>query len=292
MTSAAHSPEMIAKQLYPAQATAACVANAAAFGKDDIERYQRDGFIAVANVFTADEIEAAQDGLRQLISDADPDIISFEDTADLSGPMEGREALVRKCMGFVAREPRLNAMAMHPKLLGMVQALIGSEVALLQDMALLKPPFLGREKPWHQDSAYFDYGPADLLIGTWTALDPATIENGCMHLIPGSHRAGGRAHYKDRDCQLPDDAVEVEHSIAAPLAPGSVLFFSALLHHGTPPNRSAAPRKAVQFHYRSIDAKRLSLAEFQTMFHDSAGVAGCAGAYGEGMVRAMDSRMI
>ena len=56
-------------------------------------------------------------------------------------------------------------------------------------MALLKPP-RGREKPWHQDHAYFNLPLDTPIVGVWIALDEATPENGCMHVIPGSHREG------------------------------------------------------------------------------------------------------
>jgi copper chaperone CopZ len=63
-----------------------------------------------------------------------------------------------------------------------------------QDMALLKPPRLGREKPWHQDAAYFRGSDPHLMFGVWIALDPATRENGCMEVIPRSHLAGPAPH--------------------------------------------------------------------------------------------------
>jgi phytanoyl-CoA hydroxylase len=62
--------------------------------------------------------------------------------------------------------------------------------------------------------------PLELILGTWTALDEATPENGCMHVIPGSHTLGPKPHYHERDCQLPDDVVESQRSIMVPLKPG------------------------------------------------------------------------
>src|SRR5437763_1482106 len=82
-----------------------------------------------------------------------------------------RESAVRKCYRFVEFEPRLQAMSRHPVLVGIIEKLIGHSVRLIQDMALLKPPLVGREKPWHQDLAYFNVKPPELVIGSWTALD-------------------------------------------------------------------------------------------------------------------------
>ena len=56
--------------------------------------------------------------------------------------------------------------------MGVVRRIIGEEPMLFQDMALLKPPRVGREKPWHQDHAYFDLELRTRVVGVWIALDP------------------------------------------------------------------------------------------------------------------------
>ena len=109
----------------------------------------------------------------------------------------------------------------------------------------MKPPFHGAEKPWHQDTAYFDYTPLGGVIGVWIALDEATVENGCMQVIPGSHLDGPAKHYHVRDCQLEDGGVRVDRAVVVPLKPGGALFFSGLIHHGTPPNTSGDRRRAL-----------------------------------------------
>src|SRR4029453_617738 len=120
------------------------------------------------------------------------------------------------------------------RLLAAVAQLLGSGARLIQDMALLKPPFRGSEKPWHQDTAYFDWTPLSGILGVWIALDEATVDNGCMQVIPGTHIEGPVAHYHVRDCQLDDGRVAVQRIATIPLQPGGVLFFSGLLHHGQP----------------------------------------------------------
>jgi phytanoyl-CoA hydroxylase len=125
--------------------------------------------------------------------------------------------------------------------------------------------------------AYFLLDPPDGVLGTWIALDEATAENGCMHVIPGSHREGPRPHYHDRDCQLPDEDVRVDRDVMIPLAPGGVLFFHSLLHHGTPPNHSASRRRALQFHFASVHCRKMDAAGHAELFADRLGAAGCVG---------------
>lgn len=272
--------DQIAQRLYRSDRVHEAVASPAELTDAHFEEFPRSGFLAINGVLTPDEIGAAKRALSFLIAGGRPDYtgISFESGIDLQSlTPDQREDYVRKIMYFVEFEPRLKAVAEHPVLLDIVRRLVGTDVTMIQDMALLKPAKVGREKPWHQDTAYFNLEPLELILGTWMALDEATAENGCMHVIPGTHLAGPRPHYHDRDCQLPDEEVDVERDVVVPLKPGGVLFFSGLLHHGTPPNFSSQRRRALQYHYASTTCRRVDVAAHEQHFHDAEGYAGCAG---------------
>ncbi len=244
-----------------------------------LERYRREGFIAVENVLSPEQVQAASEAVMFLVGGGNPAFqgVEFERAAEGRAlTPEERESFVRKMMSFTEYDPRLKAMAENPVLLSIARRLIGTELKLLQEMALLKPARVGREKPWHQDTAYFLYEPLDMIIGTWTALDAATVENGCMHVIPGSHRDGPQPHYHVRDCQMADDTIQVQRDVAVPLQPGGVLFFSGLLHHGTPPNQSPQRRRALQFHYASVECRQITAQQHGELFKDQEGYAGCA----------------
>lgn len=267
------SPPRVGRELYPAYFCHEAISGPERFSVEEVGRFQRDGFIAIDRLLTTDEVADAQRAVSDLIAGRIEGYkgLEYERGVDLSGinPSE-REPHVRKLWSFVAHCQQLNDLAQHPRLLEILEKLICSPVKLIQDMALLKPPHIGGEKPWHQDNAYFLMEPLEKVVGVWIALDRATVENGCMHVIPGSHRFGPRPHYHDRDCQLPDDAIDVSHDTTIPLEPGGALIFSSLLHHGTPPNASADRRRALQFHYASIHCTRMSDARHQEMFRDPA----------------------
>jgi ectoine hydroxylase-related dioxygenase (phytanoyl-CoA dioxygenase family) len=131
------------------------------------------------------------------------------------------------------------------------------------------------EKPWHQDTAYFDYLPLGGIVGVWIALDAATVENGCMQVIPATHLGGPVPHFHVRDCQLADDGVQVDRAVVVPLAPGGVLFFSGLLHHGTPPNLSGDRRRAFQCHYAAAECRNMTMEEHAELFNEGGAYAGC-----------------
>lgn len=255
-----HGATSHAPELYHPAGVATTLDGLDAIGPVEIARYREQGFLAVENALTAAEVSAAIDGLRDLIMAPPPGFkgLLFEAKAREILPtltLEQRQDAVRRLSYFVEVEPRLKAISHHAGLMAVVRSLLGGlEPKLFQDMALLKPPRLGREKPWHQDHAYFDYPLGTPIVGVWIALDEATVENGCMQLMPGRHREGPIAHFQRRDWQICDDNILGTESLAVPLKPGGLLLFDGLLPHGTPHNKSALRRRALQFHYAPAGA--------------------------------------
>lgn len=243
-----------------------------AVGPAEIEHFAAQGFLVVENAFDPADVRSALDGLIHLIAGGNPDFsgIMFEHKAagvdlDSLSPEE-KQDYVRKFMWFVNYDARLKALAHHPRLIETVTRLIGEDPVLFQDMALLKPPRIGREKPWHQDHAYFELPLSATVVGAWIALDEATVDNGCMIVIPGSHREGPVIHFKRRDWQICDTHVNNHGALAVPLKPGGCLLFHSLIHHGTPTNDSTQRRRAVQFHYRPASAPKTSVEERLALF--------------------------
>jgi phytanoyl-CoA hydroxylase len=284
---ATHTPMADPAEMYRTHHIHTPLPSLDAVDDDAIDAFRRDGFIAVANAFDPAEVQGYRDAITAAV-EADDDgkvarrVVHYEAGTDrptmAALPMPERELAVRKLFTFKDDLPDLVAAAYHPALRDTCERLLGEPVRLVQEMALLKPPGGGAEKPWHQDTAYFRLNNPEAVIGTWTALDDADPENGCMHVVPGSHRAGPKPHYHDRDCQLPDDTIEMDQIVAVPLKPGGAMFFSGLLHHGTPPNRSSRRRRALQFHYLGESGMMTEdPAILTSLFHDRRGYAGCQG---------------
>lgn len=233
---------------------------------EEVQAFARDGYLAVGEVLDAEDIDQVLGALASVLADPGDAIVQYEawgDDArgDDAAPQIGVERmdLVRKFMSFTAENARLQALARDERILGVVRRLCGSEdLSMIQDMALLKPPGGGREKPWHQDNAFFAYEPGTPIVGVWIALDPATPENGCMHVIPGSQAEGPAPHFRRRDWQLCDTDVDRARDTTVPLPAGGALFFHGLLKHGTPANHTSLRRRAVQFHYVPADTVHVS----------------------------------
>jgi len=223
---------------------------------DHIAQFHQQGFLVIYEALTVGEVQTILDAFMDLISGQNPEFtgIMFEKKAAGlpldSLPPEQKQDYVRKFMYFVEYDARLKAASEHPKLLNVITRIIGEPPELFQDMALLKPPQIGREKPWHQDHAYFDLPLEAPVVGAWIALDEATPENGCVIINPGTHRQGPLVHFQRRDWQICDTDISNQGALAVPLKPGGCLLFHSLLQHGTPVNHSPKRRRAIQFHYK------------------------------------------
>lgn len=259
--------EMHAPELYQPAQLASGVETLADIGPAEIAFYREHGYLVVRRAFTPAEVQSALEGLIALIMGARPDYTNlwFEAKAKDVLPTlnaEQRQDAIRKLAYFVEFDSRLKALSHHVQLWATVRRLLGDrEPFMFQDMALIKPPRLGREKPWHQDHAYFEYELGTPVVGVWIALDEATVENGCMQILPGRHKEGPIIHFQRRDWQICDNQMTGTRSVAVPLPPGGLLFFDGLLPHGTPHNSSPNRRRALQFHYAPADAVKAPPAE-------------------------------
>ena len=159
--------------------------------------------------------------------------------ADAADTLGARLDRVRKLFYYVKYDARLEALSRHPAVLAVARTLLGGrEPALFQDMALLKPPRIGREKPWHQDHAYFDLPLDEPVVGR---LDRARLGDGRerLHAVPGRRpsRRAAAALDAPRLADLRHQMLGRE-SVACPLPAGGAVFFDSLVPHGTPQNSS------------------------------------------------------
>lgn len=181
--------------------------------------------------------------------------LQYEPGFDPAGKDDlARELGVRKFFQFAQGDQFFWDLIRAPRIRGPVEAVIGSGARLLQSLALVKPPEIGIPKAWHQDTPYFPITPASETVGLWIALDRATLENGCMQVVPGSHRQGIVPHVQGETGWCLDAAASARAqaaAVAVPVPPGSALLFDANLLHFTDANRSKARRRAVQFHFSS-----------------------------------------
>lgn len=221
---------------------------------EHIAQFHAQGFLPIQGAYASAQVNDAMAAVKELIAGQNREFRGVQFERGRAKQVKrstghARELLVRKLTRFVGYDPRLDALGEDPRLIDTLTRIMGEPPKLFADQAMLKPPGIGREKPWHQDHAYFNLPMHTCIVSAWVALDPADPENGCMHVIPQSHRAGPVIHFKRRDWQICDTDVARNRITAVALQPGGVLLWHGRLHHGSPPNRSDRRRRALQLHY-------------------------------------------
>ena len=249
-----HGPEEYDPGLYTYSRLVDTVDGFGSVGDAEVEQFHRNGFLAIQNAYSQDQVSDALEAIAQLTGDSSSEVrvVQFErglkeQVQEADG--EARELLVRKLTRFVGHDPRLDVFGEDLQLLDILSRIMGEPAKLFANQAMLKPPGIGREKPWHQDHAYFNLPMGTCIVSAWVALDKADPENGCMHVIPASHQDGPVVHFKRRDWQICDTDIARNRVEAVALEPGGVLFWHGRLHHGSPANRSDRRRRALQLHF-------------------------------------------
>jgi ectoine hydroxylase-related dioxygenase (phytanoyl-CoA dioxygenase family) len=160
---------------------------------------------------------------------------------------------VRKVSGVARGDELFRRLVLDRRIVGVMQQLMSPNLKLFRADVLMKPAGVGSAKGVHQDSPYWPIEPMELW-SCWMPFDPATIENGCMEVIPGSQAGGALPHLRvTDDYVIPAEHYDREALVPVPMRPGSGLFFHSLLIHGTAPNTSPRPRRAITMSYMAAE---------------------------------------
>jgi len=221
-----------------------------------IDAYHRDGHATVESVFSAAEMDAAVADIEAWGAETLAGMSEDERYWYIDGGVKTATVLRKLDLPHHRRDV-FRDLARHPKLVGLVEELIGSGVSVTFSQVFMKPPGGGGPKPMHQDNFYF--GPRDqqALTTAWIALDAATEENGCLEFCDGSNTGPILDHTapEDRpfDLQVPTEVARGFPMTKAPVPRGGVSFHHGKTLHQSGDNFSDRPRRACAFHYLRND---------------------------------------
>lgn len=150
---------------------------------------------------------------------------------------------------------RFLALAQDPELVELVSGVIGDDIVLWGCHVFCKPAGEGYETPWHQDGHYWPIRPlANCTV--WVALEPSTRENGCLRVIPRSHRdrvLHEHLHEDRSDLTLNQrmaaGSFDETQAVELELQPGQMSLHDVYMIHGAAPNTSAKRRTGVALRY-------------------------------------------
>lgn len=225
-----------------------------------VDFFREQGYLIVENALSSDEV----DQLRQDTTDICRG--KYGNYRGWQGPHDGqsdRDVLRQYlCIHFPHKfSPIMRQNLEQPAMLEVLTSVIGPDVKCMQSMLFIK----SAGKPgqaWHQDEDYIPTRDRSL-TGGWIAVDDATVDNGCLWILPGSHRAGvlyPQARQSDRrfDCAQESTRFPYDDQDAVPVEvkAGSIVFFNGYLLHRSLPNQAAAGtfRRVLVNHYMSASS--------------------------------------
>ena len=216
------------------QATDTAVQSTPPLTDAEVARYHDDGYIVPDFRLPAEMLDRMRDALDRL-NQANP---------HLSGDNMLCPHLTDAGVQSLRGDPVWLEFAALPDILDMVEQLIGPDFLLWGTTVFGKPAFSGKEVPMHQDGEYWPIRPL-ATCSAWIALDDATPENGCLSVVPGSHRDKRlrRHHQDDGDHLALNQALDPseyrqDEIVPITLKAGQVSFHDVYLVHGSQPNRT------------------------------------------------------
>jgi len=259
-------------------ATGRIDAEGLALSASERRAYAEDGFFIRASAFTEGELVSLREAAEAVVARANGAVCESEsyvidgnrysEAANSTVQFEHRAGseTIRVVEPFHHHDERFDQLIDDLRIVAPMRGLVGSaRVSLFTDKINLKRPREGSGFRWHQDSPYWNHAcnHVDQLPNVMLALDDATQENGCFRVIRASHVEGSLPGLEGQGTLGPlftdpryfDEADQVPVEMPA----GSLAFFSPHTVHGSEPNRSDQPRRALILTYQPAGHKMFKL---------------------------------
>lgn len=200
-----------------------------------MEAYQKDGFLLLKNLFSTEEIELLK---KAAMEDRELDNRSY-------GRDDGEGGTVRLSIWNHPGDNIYGMFSRNQRLVDVAEDLLGGEVYHYHSKMILKDAKVGGAWTWHQDYGYwYNFGLLQPLLTSVTiAVDKATKENGCLQVLKGSHAMGRVDHaltgdQAGADMERVNVAKEEFELVYCEMDPGDAMFFDCNILHRSDQNRS------------------------------------------------------
>ena len=221
-----------------------------------ITEYRETGAHAPVRILEPSNAAALRAAIEGFEAQRGP--IFTENRAKPGDPFQGsyrfKSHLLFKCLADVIR---------HPKILDMVEDLIGPDILCWTTHWFIKEAYSPKYVSWHQDNNYWGVETDDL-VSVWLALSPATTESGCIRILPGSHK---RATFEHVDTWGKDNmltrgqtinGIDEARAVELQLQPGEAAIFDYRLAHASHANRSGDRRIGLGIRYIPPTARQVT----------------------------------
>lgn len=214
------------------------------------QQFERSGYLVVEGLLQPSETSWYHEIYDRLLSG---EIDSGSRRGDLGASAGRRKEKVENITQIMWPSDLVEGLGeslAYRRALEIAREILGDDMAFDFDMLIDKAPGTDTATPWHQDCAYWIDLPDRRAASCWIALDEATVENGCMWFLPGSHRGPVQSHRSAGpggalQCDAPESG-----AVAVPLAPGSCTFHAGATLHHSGGNTTGSHRRALIVNFR------------------------------------------
>lgn len=229
------------------------------------EQYEQNGFILIKNLISDNHLEKFKKRFQKICAEKIriQGMTVMKDISIAKSEYLDGEKAITKVQDFCF-DDELFEYCCLPELIQYVKVFTGPNAMAMHTMLINKPPdsgSLSSRHPLHQDLYYFPFRPIDKIVCAWTAMEKIHKKNGCLSVLPGSHKAefhkheypeweGGvnKMYYGINGYDLDNpDLIDLE------MERGDTVFFHPLLIHGSGPNNTDGFRKAISCHYAASE---------------------------------------
>lgn len=229
---------------------------------EQIREFDENGFLKGGVVLSDEEVERLREDLDLVIAgkSVKKPVLNrnmLDGSADYGMTISNRETVIQIVNIWMASEAFFQHACNRTICEEVAQLCRTDTLRIWHDQVQYKPPVTGGPTNWHQDHPLWPIiQPADL-VSAWVALDDATIENGCMWMVPGSHKWGNQQKYLastpdfmpyHKEPHLLPEGASIQ-AVPFEIKKGQVGYHHSLTWHGSPHNRSDRKRRAIAVHY-------------------------------------------
>ena len=214
---------------------------------NQIEFFHAHGYLAGIRVLNDEQVDVLRKELAELIDPNHPNNnLFYEFHANES---TDPSTVLFHALGAWRVSPAFHDLLWNPAFLMPASQLLGGAVRFWHDQLFVKPPHQGGVVAWHQDYSYWTRTQPIAHLSCWIGLDDSTLENGCLHYVPGSHRwnllpvTGLANDMKSIESVLTDGQRGEFKPVPIELKTGECSFHHPLMVHGSFENKSDCPRR-------------------------------------------------